>query len=53
MEDFIYGSPFPFVLEEREINSGESAIGPFSLAEAVYAFWNIDEVSLLFNAHTY
>jgi len=53
MEDFVYGSPFPFVLEEREINSNECAIGPFSLAEAVYVFWNIDEVSLLFNAHTY
>ena len=46
MKRFIYPSPFPTPPQEGTLQEGETALGPFTLAEAVRVFWSLKRLDL-------
>ena len=41
MKRFVFPSPFPTPPKEEAVAEGETALGPFTLAEAVRVFWSL------------
>lgn len=46
MKSFVFPSPFPIPPKEEAVAEGETALGPFTLAEAVRVFWSLKSLDL-------
>lgn len=46
MKSFVFPSPFPIPPKEEAVAEGETALGPFTLAEAVRVFWSLKRLDL-------
>ena len=46
MKSFVFPAPFPTPPKEGAVAEGETALGPFTLAEAVRVFWSLKSLDL-------
>lgn len=46
MKSFVFPAPFPAPPKEEAVAEGETALGPFTLAEAVRVFWSLKSLEL-------
>ncbi len=46
MKSFVFPSPFPIPPKEEAVAEDETALGPFTLAEAVRVFWSLKSLDL-------